>query len=141
MASKHAWVVEVIEGFTANARGFDDTSQALENLSIANIKYALDLEGTGETIIIEVDHCIYLGTRKSDGILCPNQLRMRGVYVDDRPCTLFPGIEDTQCIIADGNKILLQMNGPIMEVHVCRLTLSEITNDNLQLITLTSPQG
>ena len=47
MADKHAWVVEVIEGFTANTKGFDDASQALENLPIVNVKYALELEGTG----------------------------------------------------------------------------------------------
>ena len=56
---KHTWVVEIIERFTANAKGFDDSSQALENLHIINLKYAYDMPGSGETIILEVNHCIY----------------------------------------------------------------------------------
>lgn len=95
MAGKHAWVVEVVEGFTANARGFDDSSSTLEDLPIVNVKYALDLKATGETLILEVNHCIYLGSKKTDGILCPNQLRMNNVYVDDWPTSLFPGVKNT----------------------------------------------
>ena len=141
IAGKQTWVVEVVEGFTATAKGFDDDSAALEDLPIVNVKYAHDLAGTGEKIIIEVNHCIYIGARKSDGILCPNQLRMNGVYIDDRSPVLFPGVDDTQSIIVDGTKISLHMNGPLMEMHVRRPTLSEITNDDLQLVTLTSPYG
>ena len=59
---------EVIKGFTANAKGFDNASQTLENLPIVNFKYALDLDEIGETIISEVNHCIYLGARKTDEI-------------------------------------------------------------------------
>ena len=44
VTGEHTWVVEVIEGFMANTKGFDDASQALENLPIVNVKYALDLE-------------------------------------------------------------------------------------------------
>lgn len=39
VAGKHAWVVEIIEGFTANVRGFDDTTDTLENLPIVNHIY------------------------------------------------------------------------------------------------------
>ena len=34
VTGKYAWLGEVIESFTSNARGFDDASQALENLPI-----------------------------------------------------------------------------------------------------------
>ena len=141
VAGKHAWVVEVIEGFTANARGFDDSSTTLHNLPIVNVKYALDIPETGETILLEVNHCIYMGAKKADGILCPNQMRLNGVFVDERPTALFPGVQNTQCIIGDDTKIPLQMNGPLMELTVRRPTLGEITNDDIQTIILTSPHG
>ena len=141
VAGKHAWVVEIIEGFSANVRGFDDSTQTLENLPIVNVKYAFDIETTGETIILEVNHCIYLGSKKTDGILCPNQLRMNGIYIDERPSALFPGLENTQCIIGDGTKMDLTMNGPLMTLPVRRPSLTEITDDNIQVITLTSPHG
>ena len=81
------------------------------------------------------------GQENQMAFLCPNQLRMNGVYVDDRPSVPFPGIDDTQSIIIDGTKIPLHMNGLLMEIHVRRPTLSEITNDDLQLVTLTSLHG
>ena len=113
---QHTQVGEVIEEFTANAKGFDNASQILENLPMVNFKYALDLDKTGQTIISEVNHCIYLGARKTDGILCPNQLRMNGVYIDDIPSTLFPAIENIQYIIADVITTPLQFYGPQMKV-------------------------
>lgn len=51
VAGKHAWVVEIVEGFTASAHGFDDSSKALEGLPIVNVKYAYDDKKTGETFI------------------------------------------------------------------------------------------
>ena len=103
------------------------------------MKYALDLEQTKEAIIIESNHCVCLGSKKSDGILCPNQLRINGVYFDDRPSTFFSGVENTQCIICGGQKLPLIMTGPLMELPVCQSTLNEITNDDIQVITLTFP--
>ena len=141
VAGKHAWVVEINEGYTANAHGFDDSSKALEGLPIVNVKYAYDDKITGETIIIELNHCIYLGGKKTDGILCPNQLRLNGLYVDERPSALFPGSQKTQCIVGDERTFPLEMNGPLMELHVRRPSLDEITNEDLQVITFTSPHG
>ena len=141
VAGKHAWVVEVIEGFLANVRDFDDSTQTLENLPIVDVKYAFDVEPTGETMILEVNHCIYLGSKKVDSILCRNQLRMNGIYMDEWPSALFPGIENTQCIIGDDTKLNLMMNGPLVTLPVRHPSLSEITDDNIQVITLTSPHG
>ena len=141
VTGKHAWVVEIIKGFLANMRGFDDSTHTLENLPIVNVKYAFDVEATSETIILELNHCIYLGSKKTDSILCPNQLRMNGIYIDERPSALFPGLENTQCIIGDGTKMDLMINGPLMTLSVRRPSLTEITDDNIQVITLTSPHG
>ena len=48
-----------------------------------------------------------------------------------------PGTEDTQCIIGDDTKVPLIMNGPLMELPVCRPTLDKMTNNDIQIITLT----
>ncbi len=141
VAGKHAWVVEIVEGFTASAHGFDDSSKALEGLPIVNVKYAYDDKKTGETFIIIVNHCIYLGSKKEDGILCPNQLRLNGLHVDDRLSILFPGVSNTQCIIGDDKLFPLDMNGPLMHLSVRRPNLDELTNNELQVVTFTSPHG
>ena len=68
VAGKHAWVVDVIEGISATAHGFDDSASSLENLPIVNVKYAYDRPDTGEVVILEINHCIYMGNKKVDAI-------------------------------------------------------------------------
>lgn len=68
VAGKHMWVVEIIEGITTNAKEIVDSSQAFGGLPIANVNYTVDMKETGETVIIEVNHCVFLGSKKTDGI-------------------------------------------------------------------------
>ena len=42
VASKHAYIVEVIEGFLASIQGFNDGIPALDKLPIINALYAYD---------------------------------------------------------------------------------------------------
>ena len=141
MAGKHAWVVDTIEGLTASAQGFDDSSSTLCDIPIVNAVYAYDRRDTGETVLLEFNHCLYLGNRKNDAIACPNQLRLNGVSIDDRPQSLFPNSSDAQRIMADGLTIPLHMHGPLSHFNARRPTFQEMNDENLQTICMTSSHG
>ena len=141
VAGKHAWVVEVVAGITASARGFDDSSKPLDGLPIVNVVYAYDRSDTGEVILLEYNHLIYLGNRKTDSISCPTQMRLNGVYVDDKPSFLYPDSTDTQCIIANGLRLPLLMKGPLAYLPIRRPLTHELVDENIQTICLSSPHG
>ena len=118
VAGKHAFITEVIEGVTVSAKSFDDSAPALNDLKIVNAVYAYDHLESGEIILLRENYCIYIGLNKDDSIACPNQMRAYGVHVDERPSSLFPTSEDTQCIIVDDIKMQLQMKGPLKYVPI-----------------------
>ena len=74
VAGKHAWISEIIEGFTVSARRFSDTLPIEEYFPIVNAIYAYDIHVSGKVILLEMNHCIYMGTKKTDSIVCPNQM-------------------------------------------------------------------
>ena len=49
---KHAWIVEIVEGITVSAQGFNDSMPIDENLPIVNILYDYDHPDTGKVIIL-----------------------------------------------------------------------------------------
>jgi len=95
VVGKHGFVTEIIEGISVSAQGFSDGQPALDDLPVVNALYAYDDRDSGEVILLELNHSIYLGSQKRDAIACPNQLRIHGVHVDDRPTSLFPNIKHT----------------------------------------------
>ena len=140
-AGRHAWVTDFIQGLTVSCRGFSDSLPIEENLPLANVIYAYDCQMRGEVILLHINHCIYMGDKKQDALACPNQLRSYGVSVDERPSSLFPNETNVQTIIADNVHLPLRIRGPLTFLPVRRPSLTEISNDNLHHITLTSPHG
>ena len=88
-AGKHAYVLATIEGVSVSCRGFSDNLSVEANLPVVNVIYAYDCKKRGEVILPQLNHCIYLGDKKNDAIACPNQLRLFGIHVDERPAVLF----------------------------------------------------
>ena len=80
---KHGFVTEIIEGVSVTAQGFIDSQPTLHDLPVVNALYAYNDPASGEVVLLEVNHCIYLGSKKNDTIACPNQMRINGVHVDD----------------------------------------------------------
>ena len=80
---KHGFATEVVEGVSVSAQGFSDAQPQLNDLSTVNPVYAYDDAHSGEVILLEVNHCIYLGSNKNNAIACPNQMCVHGVHVDD----------------------------------------------------------
>ena len=62
VAGKHGFVTEVIEGIRVYAQGFSDGQPALDDLPIVNALYAYDDHVSGEVILLELNHSIYLGS-------------------------------------------------------------------------------
>ena len=141
VVGKHGFVTEVIEGVTVSAQGFSDGQPALNDLPVVNAFYAYDHPDSGEVYLLELNYCIYLGSQKTDAIACPNQMRVHGIHVDDRPTSLFPDIPNTQCMIVDNITLPLKMRGPLSFLQVRRPTSSEVQDSNLQILQLTSPHG
>ena len=141
VVGKHRFLTEAIEGIIVLAQGFSDGQPALDDLPVVNALYAYDDHDSREVILLEVNHSIYLGSQKRNAIACPNQLRIHGVHVDDRPTSLFPNIEHAQCVIVDGKVLPLKMRGPLSYLSIRRHTIPEVQNSELQVLQLTSPHG
>ena len=99
---KHGFVTKVIEGVNVSTQGFSNAEPQPNNLRIVNAVYAYNDAKSGEVILREVNHAIYLGSNKNYTIACLNQMRMHGVQVDDRPKLLFPNVTNVQTIIVNG---------------------------------------
>ena len=110
-AGKHAYVLAIIEGISVSCRGFSDNLPVEENLPVVNVIYAYNCQKRGEVIILRLNRCIYLGDKKNDAIACPNQLKLFGIHVDERPAALFPNKMNVQCIIANCLKIRSRNKG------------------------------
>ena len=120
VAGKHAWISEIIEGVTVFARGFSDTLSIEDNLPIVNAIYAYDKPHIGEVIRLKKNFPIYMGDKKIDSIVCPNQMKVNEVYINDLPKVLFPEIETSQTIIADEIQMPLHFNGPLAYLKIRR---------------------
>ena len=118
VASKPAYISEAIKGFTVSAKSFDDSALALDDLRIVNTIYAYKHPESGEVILLNANHSIYIGKNKDDSITCPNQMRTYGAHVDERPNSLFHSLDGTQCIIVDNIKMPLHMKGPLTYLRV-----------------------
>ena len=123
VAGKHAWIVEIVEGITVSAQGSNDSMPIDVNLPIVNVLYAYNHPDTGKVIILCMNHCIYLGDKKIDSIVCPNQMQLHGIYVDERPRTLFPGIDSAQTIVADEITMPLKLKRSLPYLPTRRPTL------------------
>jgi len=141
VAGKHAHVLEFVEGHTVSAQSFNDSAPPLTNMKIANVLFAYDLPNLGQTILLRVNHAIYLGDHKEDSLLCPHQLRVHGLNVDDRPQYLSPDDDSLQRIQNDALDIPLRHNGPTMFFFIRRPTPGEIEDTGIPIVDLTSPFG
>ena len=141
VVGKYEFVTEIIEGVSVLAQGFSDSQPILDDLPVFDALYAYDDPVSGEVILLEVNHCIYLGSKKNDAIACPNQMRIHGVHVDEQPNTIFPDVDNTRYLIVEGKTLPLKMRGSLLFLPVRRLTTSEVKNTELQILQLTSPHG
>ena len=62
-AGKHAWVTGFIQGVSVSCRGFNDALPIEEDLPLANVVYAYDCAQRGETLLLHVNYCIYMGNK------------------------------------------------------------------------------
>lgn len=104
-SGKHAHVLEFIEGKTVTATGFSSDLGSLSNLPIANVAYAHDLP-SGETIILQINNTIYLGSEMDGGLLNSIQCMENNVHVDLRPRKYYPKETEAQTLLLPDNLTL-----------------------------------
>ena len=121
-AGKHAFVEEFVAGKSVTATGFTLSLGTLDNLPIANVLYACDLEN-GTTVILESNNSIYMGSEMDNSLLNPIQMEENDVKVDIRPSTYYPNVVDAQTVIfKDGTRIPILYNGVLPYIAARRPT-------------------
>jgi len=72
-----------------------------------------------------------MADKNDDVIACLNKIRIHGIHVDEHPSIICPHEDNTQCIIADGIKMHLILNGSLTFLPIRRPTQDETKNANL----------
>ena len=136
-AGKHAYIESFIEGKTVNATGFSSALGSLNNLPIVNALYAYDTH-EGQTLIIENNNAIYLGSKMEDSLVNPIQAEDNDVRIDLRHKRFYPQSSDScqKVIFEDGTIIPVEYDGVLPFLPVRRPTPVEI--DTCKRVTLTS---
>ena len=135
-AGKHAFVEEFVAGKSVTVTGFTSALGTLNNLPIANVLYACDLEN-GTTVILESNNSIYMGSEMDNSLLNPIQMEENDVKVDIRPSTYYPNVVDAQTVIfEDGTRIPILYDGVLPYIAARRPTPEEI--DSCPRLALTS---
>ena len=126
-SGKHAYVESFIEGRSVTANGFSPSLGNLENLRIANVLYAYDMND-GNTILLENNNTIYMGHNMTDSLLNPIQCEDNDVHIDVRPQKFYPKITDEvqRITFDDGFSIPILYNGVLPYIPVRRPTSIEI---------------
>jgi hypothetical protein len=74
-----------------NISAFSEKLEMMENIPIVTAATAIDNpKKTGETTILVIGQAIYMGDKVQNTLLCPNQMRVNGIHVDDIPMHLAP---------------------------------------------------
>ena len=60
-AGKHTWATGFIQGVSVSYQGFSDNRPIEEDLPLANVVYAYDCAHRGETLMLHINYCIYMG--------------------------------------------------------------------------------
>ena len=95
-AVKHAWVTEFIQSIIISYISFRNPLPVVNNLHLANVIYAYDCPERREQILLNLNHCIYMGSKKGDALIYPNQLCSFEIKIDERPSIYFLNESDVQ---------------------------------------------
>lgn len=137
--NKHAYVETIVDGLVVDAIPFDERIGKLTNLPIVHAVYAVDNTQTYETILIRINHAIYVKDM-ANALLCPNQARSHGTVVDDVPPHLDHSGYSSFAIHAGGTSLPFELHGPTSYIHVRRPTEEELS-DGREIIDITDPSG
>ena len=82
--NKHAFIESIVEVMRVNAVPFEKCIGKISDLQIINAIYAYDNLNTFRTILLQINHVIYIKDMKH-ALLCPNQSREYSNIIDDTP--------------------------------------------------------
>ena len=108
---------------------------------IVTAALAYDCPDNGETVILVIHQAILIETMENN-LLCPMQLRMAGIRVNDKPKFLtHKPTEDDHCIcIPDKDEVIripLELKGVTSYFNARKPSLAEYDDDNIRKLELT----
>ena len=139
-AGKHAYVEAFIEGRSVTATGFSSTLGSIDNLNIAHVIYAYDMND-GNTVLLENNNAIYMGDMMVDSLINPIQCEDNNVEIYLRP-SKFSREEDEKCqclIFDDGFTIPIEYKGALPFINVRRPTPQELDECERRELTSIDP--
>ena len=139
-AGKNARVIEIEEGKTSTVYPFNDSMSPSKEIKTVHVAYAYDTLN-GQTIILQVNHCLDFTSIMQHSILCTNQARANNIIVDDCPKLLDIKNTSTQSIIfpADDTELPILFNGPVPFIPVRYPTDEDL--ETCPTIHLTAEEG
>jgi hypothetical protein len=118
---------------------FTDTHEVIHDVPIVTAATAYDDPKTGITYILILGQSIYMGDRMNTSLLCPNQLRMNNIMVDDIPKHLAPQSKpSTHSIICSDEDMILPLSLKGVISYIDTRTPSQEELDTCKWITLTN---
>jgi hypothetical protein len=73
-----------------NVSAFSEHLDTMDDIAIVTAATAVDDPKTGITTILVLGQALYMGEKVRSTLLCPNQMRVYGILVDDTPVPLAP---------------------------------------------------
>ena len=101
-------------GETAMVHSFLDERKPFDDIVIGMTATAWVNPGMGETFILVFPESLYFGDKLGHSLVCPNQLRVFGIRVNDTPCQYSKKLEHAITVPEEDDlKIPLSMRGVI----------------------------
>jgi hypothetical protein len=131
---------QVIEytGRSCDVSPFSNEYDALTNIPVVKAATAYDDPETGDTYILVMGEASYFGNQLPNSLLCPNQMHVNGIVVDDVPIHLSSDKSSTHSIFVpeQGVRLPLKLHGCFSYLPTHLPTTKEI--EDLPWLELTS---
>jgi hypothetical protein len=106
---------------------------SIENVPIATVATAYDCPATGRVYVLVINEALYIGDKMHHTLLCPNQLRVHGLKVDDCP-KQYDKSSTHSIMVPDNNLTMpLSMRGVISGLTTRRPTEGEVDDVSLHV--------
>jgi hypothetical protein len=138
---KGAYILSIDQGSCAEVTGFSTQLGSVKSVPIVSAAVAYDCPVTFQTYILVFHQSLYIEDFNSH-LICPNQMRLAGISVNDCPLQFLPPKQrthDSHTIHTAQLRIPLQMKGVISYFQTRKPTRKELQNtDQYPHIEMTS---
>ena len=130
-----------LSGRHVNVAAFMNDIEVKKNVQIGTVETAYDCPTTGVVYLLTIHEALYFGDSMHCTLLCPNQLRMHGIEVQDVPKQFMPSSLHAIIARTDPPTILpLELSGVISYITTRLPTLEESDDPHVVRLELTSSE-